>query len=85
MNEVEYVPEFEVRPITVEYENIPTKPKPIKPPEDKIFRPVLPQPVKHQEKSFTIRKPLAKIDKPIEDITFASFEEYLNYKTLHHG
>lgn len=72
-----------VIPSTIETSPLATF-KPMQLHHNEVFRPIIkePQPV-HREKSFTIRKPIPKLDVPLEKITFACFTDYLQYKKLY--
>lgn len=49
-----------------------------------VFRPIIQQPNPiSRDRSFTIRKPLPKLDLPLEKIPFACVEDYLQYKELY--
>lgn len=84
MSDVQYINEIEsVDPIIIDYEQIKTEIKPIQKIETEIFRPTLPQPAKPHQQKIVNRKPLQKINKPIDEIVFARYADYLEYKQLY--
>lgn len=54
------------------------------PHQREVFRPIIKEaePI-NRDRSFTIRKPLPKLDLPLEKIPFACVEDYLQYKELY--
>ena len=84
-NEIKYIEQNEaVDAIAIDYEKIKTDIKP-KIVESEIFRPSFPEKIDKPPKShFVKRKPIQKLNKPIEELVFATLQDYMDYKQLYH-